>query len=96
MYAKLDRQLAKDWVTREPKAQKLKLQGTVGNRAQSMLGSAEPTLSPQEMPAPPDHAEMGLRLGHDKLKIQDKFRGHWVLRDPEIAITREERREDPW
>lgn len=35
-------------------------------------------------------------LPREAVKVPDKHRGHWVLRDPDIALTREGRRYDAW
>ncbi len=47
-----------------------------------------------ELPAIPevDHETLPRHCS----KIPPRFRGHWVLRDPEIALTKEGRKEDPW
>ncbi|KAH9579910.1 hypothetical protein LSM04_004161 [Trypanosoma melophagium] len=61
----------------------------------SSLEEREETVLPTELPHPPkpDPFEP-LREG--ALKMPARHRGHWVLRDPGIAITREERKSDPW
>lgn len=55
------------------------------------------TTLPTELPHPPQvdrHDSRRRRPG--ALRMPAAFRGHWVLQEPEIAITREERKEDPW
>lgn len=59
------------------------------------LEEREETVLPSELPHPPKPDSFApLREGAVKLPM--RHRGHWVLRDPEIAITRAERRTDPW
>jgi hypothetical protein len=48
---------------------------------------------PSELPNPPRRSE---ELPREALRLPDSHRGHWVLRDPEIALSRQQRREDPW
>lgn len=59
------------------------------------LEEREETTLPGELPNPPqvDHAAPR-RPG--AIRVPLRYRGHWVLQEPEIAITRAERREDPW
>ncbi|KAG5473056.1 hypothetical protein CUR178_02972 [Leishmania enriettii] len=60
----------------------------------TLVESAETTL-PTELPHPPKvDLTATRRLG--ALRINQRYRGHWVLQEPDIAITRSERREDPW
>ena len=49
---------------------------------------------PSELPNIPetDHEELPRQCS----KIPPRYRGHWVLRDPEIALTKQGRLEDPW
>lgn len=65
------------------------------------------TVFPTELPNPPQVGEVGdgrsgnaleyiKRRRPGALQIPAAHRGHWVLQEPEILITREERREDPW
>lgn len=56
---------------------------------------------PTELPNPPQvfttaTLEYTQRRRPGGLRIPAAHRGHWVLQEPEIAITREERKEDPW
>lgn len=68
------------------------------------------TVLPTELPHPPqvssEHghtttnssssSSFSARRRPGALRFPAAYRGHWVLQEPEIAITREERREDPW
>lgn len=63
------------------------------------------TTLPTELPNPPQVGEPSSgkesvacrqRRRPGALRIPLGYRGHWVLQEPEIAITREERKEDPW
>lgn len=59
------------------------------------------TTLPTELPNPPQvfataTLEYAQRRRPGGLRIPAAHRGHWVLQEPEIAITREERKEDPW
>jgi hypothetical protein len=62
----------------------------------SRLQEQHPAARAEEFPAPPEDflAEQNSRDGYTKLP--DGHRGHWVLRDPGIGITKTERRLDPW
>ncbi|CBH11703.1 hypothetical protein, conserved [Trypanosoma brucei gambiense DAL972] len=59
------------------------------------LDEREETVLPSELPNPPK-PDPSTPLRERALKVPAQHRGHWVLRDPDIAITREERRTDPW
>nr|CCC90938.1 conserved hypothetical protein [Trypanosoma congolense IL3000] len=59
------------------------------------LDEREETVLPTELPIPPK-PNPSAQLRKEALKLPARHRGHWILRDPEIAITREERRTDPW
>ncbi|CCW61729.1 unnamed protein product [Phytomonas sp. EM1] len=60
----------------------------------SLYERAETTL-PSELPNPPKIDEtIPRRPG--AVRVPLRHRGHWVLQEPEIAITKNERREDPW
>ncbi|KAG8344048.1 hypothetical protein ERJ75_001239700 [Trypanosoma vivax] len=61
----------------------------------NMLEEREVTVLPTELPNPPK-PDPRIPFREHALKMPERHRGHWVLRDPEIAITREERRTDPW
>ncbi|KEG09698.1 hypothetical protein DQ04_04791010 [Trypanosoma grayi] len=61
----------------------------------SSLEEREETVLPTELPNPPK-PDSFTPLREGALRMPVRHRGHWVLRDPEIAITREERRSDPW
>lgn len=66
--------------------------------AESGLNRHNQTSSPttpnqNEIPAPREDFPP---VSGPQLKVQDKYRGHWILRDPEIAITRKDRHIDPW
>ncbi|RNF05253.1 hypothetical protein TraAM80_04664 [Trypanosoma rangeli] len=63
--------------------------------ASSFLGEREETVLPTELPHPPK-PDPAIPPREGSLKLPLRHRGHWVLRDPEIAITRAERRTDPW
>lgn len=52
--------------------------------------------TPEEMPLPPEHVFSPTVLPKNALPLREEHRGHWILRDPDIAISRRERREDPW
>lgn len=55
------------------------------------------TTLPSELPHPPQiKPEEQYRRRPGALRLPVAHRGHWVLQEPEIAITREERKEDPW
>lgn len=60
------------------------------------------TVLPEELPTPPQVRGSPSSGGDANwqqrrpVKIPVAFRGHWVLQDPAIALTREERKEDPW
>jgi hypothetical protein len=55
---------------------------------------ADESILPGEYPNAPavDHEALPRQCS----KIPPRFRGHWVLRDPEIALTKQGRAEDPW
>lgn len=53
------------------------------------------TTLPTELPHPPQ-VNRSVPLREGAVKIPLRYRGHWVLQEPDIAITRKERREDPW
>ncbi|RNF16675.1 uncharacterized protein Tco025E_05146 [Trypanosoma conorhini] len=63
--------------------------------AVSPLEEREETVLPAELPHPPK-PDPAATPREGALKLPLRHRGHWVLRDPEIAITRAERRSDPW
>eukprot|EP00796_Vickermania_ingenoplastis_P011705 gene11705-8053_t len=55
------------------------------------------TTLPTELPHPPQVDIVDdSRRRRGALRIPARFRGHWVLQEPEIAITKQERSEDPW
>jgi hypothetical protein len=53
------------------------------------------TTLPTELPNAPK-VDMVAPRRPGAVQIQHRYRGHWVLQEPDIAITRKERREDPW
>ena len=56
----------------------------------------QPSYAPSEEPAPHPDA-VGAEVGHaGEVHASFSHRGHWVLREPGIAATRDERRVDPW
>lgn len=59
------------------------------------LVDANSALTADELPAP-DIDRLIQDLGGDAAKIPSKHRGHWILQDPEIAITKKGRKMDPW
>ncbi|EAN89397.1 hypothetical protein, conserved [Trypanosoma cruzi] len=63
--------------------------------ALSFLEEREETVLPTELPHPPKPDPL-TPPREGALKLPLRHRGHWVLREPEIAITRAERRSDPW
>ncbi|EPY32200.1 hypothetical protein STCU_02930 [Strigomonas culicis] len=67
-----------------------------GGAVPDPLAEPEVTVLPTELPHPPrvDLEDPQRRVG--AIKVPARYRGHWVLQEPEIAITRQERREDPW
>ncbi|KAK7200663.1 hypothetical protein NESM_000122800 [Novymonas esmeraldas] len=53
------------------------------------------TTLPTELPHAPQ-VDLTASRRPGALRINQRYRGHWVLQEPDIAITRAERREDPW
>lgn len=65
------------------------------NRIRARGKTWTPELGPGEQPGPsPDQVAAHLEGG--EMHIPFKHRGHWVLREPGIAPTKEERSVDPW
>ncbi|KAG5472287.1 hypothetical protein LSCM1_03686 [Leishmania martiniquensis] len=60
----------------------------------TLLELAETTL-PTELPHAPK-VDLTAPRRPGAVLINQRYRGHWVLQEPDIAITRSERREDPW
>lgn len=60
-----------------------------------LLMERQETILPTELPNPP-RIDPNEKRRDGALRIRHRHRGHWVLQEPEIAITRSERREDPW
>eukprot|EP00758_Cryptobia_borreli_P003440 Tbor_TRINITY_DN3744_c0_g1::TRINITY_DN3744_c0_g1_i2::g.2507::m.2507 len=58
--------------------------------------SLEFTVDERPVPAAGEKALQHVSKERNALRRPDRYRGHWVLRDEEIAITREGRKEDPW
>lgn len=50
----------------------------------------------KEFPCPRECQYTAQQLHPFAVRHHDKFRGHWILRDPEICLTKKERSEDPW
>lgn len=61
-------------------------------RPDNLTGAYFGELSPTELPG---MERAGERLA-GKVNLHEKYRGHWVLREPEIAMDKETRRSDPW
>lgn len=61
----------------------------------SPLSESAETVLPSELPNPPQ-IDMTTPRRPGAVQVPHRYRGHWVLQDPEVAITRNERREDPW
>ncbi|CAJ1990848.1 mt-SAF28 [Leishmania donovani] len=61
---------------------------------ETLAEHAETTL-PTELPHAPK-VDLTAPRRPGALRINQRYRGHWVLQEPDIAITRSERREDPW
>lgn len=72
------------------------LQSSVAaQRRRAMMQESQESTLPSELPNPP-RIDPGERKRDGAIELPLSFRGHWVLQEPEIAITRKERREDPW
>jgi len=54
--------------------------------------------TPEEFPIPPDitSREALTRQDRRKMTYNKKYTPHWILNDPEVAITKEDRKLDPW
>ncbi|KAL7696830.1 hypothetical protein N2W54_000886 [Lotmaria passim] len=61
----------------------------------STLAELVETTLPTELPHAPK-VDMTAPRRPGAVQIQHRYRGHWVLQEPDIAITRSERKEDPW
>lgn len=61
----------------------------------STLAELVETTLPTELPNAPQ-VDLTAPRRPGAVQIQHRHRGHWVLQEPDIAITRKERREDPW
>lgn len=84
----LDRQLGMNkFRTTKPK---LKVQQC---RQTSLRAQEFSEFLPQEFPV--SHSVDTL-LGPEYLDIDSEHRGHWILRDPEIALLKNEANDDPW
>ena len=55
-----------------------------------------PFYRPTEFPAPPERLDTVKGYPSDVVKTNDVHRGHWVLTEPELVLTNEALREDPW
>lgn len=64
-------------------------------RRRALMEEREVSVLPSELPNPPQ-VDLAERKRDGALEMPLSHRGHWVLQEPEIAITRKERREDPW
>ncbi|KPA83050.1 putative mitochondrial hypothetical protein [Leptomonas pyrrhocoris] len=61
----------------------------------STLAELVETTLPTELPHAP-RVDLTSPRRPGAVQIQHRYRGHWVLQEPDIAITRDERKEDPW
>ncbi|CCW67975.1 unnamed protein product [Phytomonas sp. Hart1] len=59
------------------------------------LDEREETTLPSELPNPPK-IDQSTPPRPGAVRVPLRYRGHWVLQEPEIIITKSERREDPW
>lgn len=65
-----------------------------GARMALAAQSASPTsYAPNEWPQPREDFS---QVNSEQMRVLDKYRGHWILQDPDIAITKRDRRIDPW
>ncbi|GET90649.1 hypothetical protein, conserved [Leishmania tarentolae] len=69
--------------------------GKGGETTHEALAEHAETTLPTELPNPPK-VDLTAPRRPGALRIHHRYRGHWVLQEPDIAITRSERREDPW
>ncbi|AIO00301.1 hypothetical protein LPMP_300660 [Leishmania panamensis] len=69
--------------------------GKVAESAHNNLEEHVETTLPTELPHAPK-VDLTAPRRPGALWINQRYRGHWVLQEPDIAITRSERREDPW
>jgi hypothetical protein len=70
---------------------------TVGSLRRDKMSEREPDVArPEEFPAPSE--ELLAQSNHldGRVKIPNSHRGHWILRDEEIATTKTLRKEDAW
>ncbi|KAG5498576.1 hypothetical protein JKF63_02862 [Porcisia hertigi] len=66
-----------------------------GESTHTILAEHAETTLPTELPHAPQ-VDLTAPRRPGALRINQRYRGHWVLQEPDIAITRSERREDPW
>ncbi|KPI88719.1 hypothetical protein ABL78_2179 [Leptomonas seymouri] len=69
--------------------------GQVSPNPLTTLEELVETTLPTELPHAPK-VDLTAPRRPGAVKIQHRHRGHWVLQEPDIAITRSERKEDPW
>jgi hypothetical protein len=96
LYRQLQSQLGMLAKRHRPKASALHRHLATSGASPSSGLSPRVETSPEELPTElPQQPENG-DIPATSLKFRNQFRGHWVLQDPEIAISKRERREDPW
>ena len=55
-----------------------------------------PSDLPSELPMTPQVDQLNAYSQRKVVRVRDSHRGHWVLRDPDIAMSKRERRVDAW
>lgn len=55
-----------------------------------------PSDLPSEFPMTPPVDQLSAYSQRKVVRVRDAHRGHWILRDPDIAMSKRERRVDAW
>ncbi len=73
--------------------------GVVGFTGESTSSSSSSgsvvAFTPGEFPAPPANV-LDRKLSSEHVQMRGRYRPHWVLQEPEIALTKEDLKFDPW
>ena len=96
----LERLVGKQQAARQPETQLFRSGGreTQKKHWTTLINTTkeeEPFHFPSERPFP-QASEIPVHSNKNTVKVHDSDRGHWVLREEGIAITKEERRRDPY
>ena len=96
----LERLVGKQSAARQPDTQMFKTGGRATKQVHwsTLINSSreeQPFELPTELPFPASR-ETPVFQDRKTVKVHDEDRGHWVLREEGIAISKDERRRDPW